>query len=106
MEPDDVMEVDGSEPIAAIDRTTRAIVMAIGAAVRTLESMGYKRDSEIRIIDSESLFPGVALGERRVFVIVTEVMDGRIIMDGKWLVRVRPIGRLRRWWRARRARAA
>lgn len=106
MEPGDVMEVDGSEPITAIDRTTRAIVMAIGAAVRTLESMGYRRDSEIRIIDSDSSLPGVALGERYVFGIVSRVEGGRIVMDGEWFVEVRPLGRFRRWWRARRARAA
>lgn len=102
MDGEGAIEVDGSEPIAAIDRTTRAIVMAVDAAVKRLEAMGYERDVEIRIVDSESSFPGVTLGDRYVFGIVTKVVAGRIVIDGEWLLPVRPIGRVRRWWRARR----
>lgn len=105
--PDDVIEIDGTEPVTAIDRTTRAIVMAIDAAVKRLEGMGYERDRDIRIIDRDSSFPGVTLGDRYVFGIVTKVSDGRITLDGEWLLPVRPMGWLRRSWREwRRARAA
>jgi hypothetical protein len=96
------IEIDGSEPIEAIDRTTRAIIMAIDAAVNSLEAMGYERDTDIRIIDSETSFPGVVLGSRYVFGVVTKVSGGRIVIDGEWLLPVRPLGRFRRWWRARR----
>jgi len=107
MDREDVIEVDGSEPIAAIDRTTRSIIMAIDAAVKRLEALGYERDLDIRIVDSESSFPGVALGDRYVFGIVTRVHEGRIVLRGEWLLEVRPLGAFRRWWRERRrARAA
>jgi hypothetical protein len=99
---DDTIEIDGSEPIDAIDRTTRAIIMAIDAAVKRLEGMGYERDVDIRVIDSESSFPGVTLGDRYVFGVVSKVSSGRIVIDGEWFVDVRPPGRFQRWWRSRR----
>lgn len=100
---DEAIEIDGSDPVSAIDRTTRAIVMSIDAAVKRLESMGYERDRDIRIVDGGSSFPGVTLGKRYVFGIVTRVVGGRIVIDGEWLEEVRPLGRIRRLWRRIRA---
>jgi len=103
MDPeDDTVRVSATELIPAIDRTTRTIVMAIDAAIKRLESMGYDRKNDIGIVDDESSFPGVTLGDRYVFGIVSRVVEGRIVMDGEWLVDVKPLHWLKRWWRERR----
>lgn len=101
------VEIEGADLIPAIDRTTRTIIMALDAAVKRLESLGYERDLDIKILDEESSFPGVVLRDRYVFGIVTKVTEGRLVISGEWLTPVRPLPWFRRKWREwTRARAS
>jgi len=91
------LKVDYGDGVSALDRTLRSIVMIADAAVKDLESFGYKRGrGGIEIVpDPAEGFPVyVHLDGQEVFIVTYAVEDGSLIIKGKWLKKVK-----KRWWK-------
>jgi hypothetical protein len=90
------MKVDYGDGVSALDRTLRSIVMITDAAVKDLESLGYKRGrGGIEIVPAIEGFPVyVHLDGQEVFIVTYGVDDGSLVIKGKWLKKVK-----KKWWK-------
>lgn len=90
------MKVDYGDGVSALDRTLRSIVMITDAAVKDLESLGYKRGrGGIEIAPAIEGFPVfVHLDGQEVFTVTYGVEDGSLVIKGKWLKKVK-----KKWWK-------
>ena len=93
---DEMMKVDYGDGVSALDRTLRSIVLITDAAVKSLESLGYKRgEGGIEIVPAIDGFPVfIHLDGREVFSVTYGVDDGSLVIKGKWLKKIR-----KRWWK-------
>ncbi len=87
---DDGMTIDFGDGVSAIERLMRSIVMMTDGAVGKLTELGYARDSIFIKVHEDGLPLWIDLNEERVFVIETTVKENRIVVQGKWLIEVKP----------------
>lgn len=88
---DDGMTFDFGDGVSALDRLMRSIVMMTDGAIGKLVDAGHRRDVDFHVKVHEDGMPlWIDLHGKRVFIVETTVADGRIKVQGKWLVEVKP----------------
>ena len=87
MADDDVLKVDFGDGVSAVDRTMRAITMALDGAIGELLKLGRTRRTVNLDVDPENPLPCfVTLKRKRVFRVWAETLpDGRVSIRGEWL---------------------
>ena len=84
---DDVLKVDFGDGVSAVDRTMRAITMALDGAIGELLKLGWTRRTVNIEMDMQDPLPcHVTLKRKRVFRVWAETLDdGRVSIRGEWL---------------------